>query len=226
MEINIIKTMQNIADRVQERMNALGFTQETLSSRCGVEQPQISRLLDGTVKNPRYIYELSLALETSVKWLRTGVHEQSIKKIPESDIAHTSESQNYNKVFPLNTNDLIPMYGAVSASSPDIIHFTEDYMVEEVPRHPSVQKVKGAFAMLVAGDSMAPRHCAGEKVYIHPYQVPSIGQDCVILQDDGNAILKKFMGESAAEWKFTQLNPAKDFSISKSKVQKIFAVVR
>ncbi len=100
-------------------------------------------------------------------------------------------------------------------------------MIEEVPRHPSVQKVKGAFAMQIAGDSMAPRHRPGERVYIHPYQVPSIGQDCIVVQEpDGNAILKQYMGETATECKFAQLNPANEFTIEKSKVRKIYAVVR
>lgn len=158
----------------------------------------------------------------------------SVKHLKESGNSESETLSQMSKpanpgsvIFPFNVFDLIPMYGAVSASSPELVHFTEDYMIEEVPRHPSVQKVKGAFAMQVAGDSMSPRHFPGERVYIHPHQIPSIGQDCVVVQEpDGNAILKQFRGETSTEWKFSQINPAKEFNIKKSKVRKIFAVVR
>lgn len=164
-------------------------------------------------------------------WKMATPYPVNIKESGNSKNSNIPQSfhipQRGNNPFPLNDYDLIPMYGAVSASSPEIVHFTEDYMIEEVPRHPSVQKVKGAFAMQVQGDSMAPRHFPGERVYINPHQVPHVGQDCVIVyEQDGNAILKQFRGETAAEWKFYQLNPASEFTIEKKQVRKIYAVVR
>lgn len=145
-----------------------------------------------------------------------------------SNLAHQDQlPQSSSGSFPLNVDDLIPMYGAVSASSPEIVHFTEEYMIEEVPRHPSVFKVRGAFAMQVAGDSMFPRYKPREKVWIHPRQIPVIGQDCVIVSEpDGNAIVKEFRGETATEWKVFQWNPAKELTIKKSLVRRIYAVAR
>lgn len=171
------------------------------------------------------------AIKIEEIWLMSTPHPVFSKELsPQGNKNVTNSLQttgNGSRHFPLNVDDLVPMYGAVSASSPEVVHFTEEYMIEEVPRHPSVQKVKGAFAMQVAGDSMAPRHFPGERVYINPYQIPHIGQDCVIVQEpEGNAILKQFKGETATEWKFSQLNPANDFSMEKSKVRKIYAVVR
>ncbi len=69
--------MNKISERVKERMRALDFTQNDLAGLCGVKQPQISLLVRGLVDNPTYIYELARALETSVKWLKTGVEDLS-----------------------------------------------------------------------------------------------------------------------------------------------------
>ncbi len=173
------------------------------------------------------------ALGFKAEWLLFGVGNFDLKKKESPNSKTSIIAHNFHipssggRYFPLNDHDLIPMYGAVSASSPETVHFTEEYMIEEVPRHPAVQKVKGAFAMQVAGDSMAPRHRPGERVFVHPYQVPSIGQDCIVVQEpDGNAILKQFGGETLTEWKFSQLNPSSEFTLPKAEVRKIYAVVR
>lgn len=210
-----------LGDRIKLRLEKMGKDQTWLAHQIKVGQPAISQIIkrDAT----KHLLEIAQALGVNVEWLRDGTHNSK-----SNNVTHLAvPPQTRDRHFPLNVDDLVPMYGAVSASSPEIVHFTEEYMIEEVPRHPSVQKVKGAFAMLVAGDSMAPRHMKGEKVYIHPYQVPSIGQDCIVVKEpDGNAILKQFRGETKTDWKFSQLNPAKEFSISKANVRKIFAVVR
>ncbi len=67
--------METIADRVRNRMKALGIKQAKLAKRCGVEQPQLSRLLSGETQYPRYINELAIALQTTVNWLKTGEPE-------------------------------------------------------------------------------------------------------------------------------------------------------
>jgi transcriptional regulator with XRE-family HTH domain len=68
--------METIADRIRMRMKALQIkSQGALAKRCGIEQPQINRLLAGKVKNPSYIHELALALQTTVSWLKTGEAE-------------------------------------------------------------------------------------------------------------------------------------------------------
>lgn len=189
-----------------------------------VSQQNIFNFETGAVKKvPDWLREAAKIMEINYEWLLEGKKESSADNVKNM----RTPPQTGDRLFPLNSHDLIPMYGAVLASSPEVVHFTEEYMIEEVPRHPAVQKVKGAFAMQVSGDSMAPRHFPGERVYINPHQVPHVGQDCIIVQHpDGNAILKRFMGESATEWKFSQLNPAKELTIEKSKVRKIYAVVR
>ena len=66
--------METLANRVEKRMKELGWTQSDLARRVGhgVKPQNIQQLLDGTVKQPRYIAELAAALGVSVDWLLTG----------------------------------------------------------------------------------------------------------------------------------------------------------
>lgn len=216
--------METMADRVERKMKALGFTQPSLAARCGVEQPQITRLLAGTVKNPSYIYELSLALETSVKWLRTGI-EESVKTIPNSEQDHRSQLSGSG--IPLINQERIPVYAPIPGEPENVIRFSKEYIVGYEPRPDRMQVIRDDFYVSAYDDSMAPRHYNGEDVYVHPTKPPSIGKDCVYVEEaTGKVFIRVFWGETATEWKFSQLNPVKEFSIDKSEVRKIFAVLR
>lgn len=121
----------------------------------------------------------------------------------------------------------VPVFGPAAASSPDRILITEEYIVGYDPRPIELTGIKDGFRMYVSGNSMEPRHFHGEKVSVHPFQAPSIGMDCVIvMKEDGNAIIKRYMGQTDTHYKLMQWNPRKDLTIKKSDVQKLYAVVR
>jgi phage repressor protein C with HTH and peptisase S24 domain len=121
----------------------------------------------------------------------------------------------------------VPVYGPAAAATPDKVLITEDYIVDRKPTPEELAHVRDAFIMYVAGDSMFPRYKFGEMVSVHPYRPPSIGQDCVLVYTDGNAIVKEFAGESddRKEWKLRQYNPEKVLKVKKADAKAIYAVV-
>lgn len=64
--------MNELKDRVLKRRKSLDLTQQQLAKKVGVKQQSIQQLEDGLVKRPRYLLELSRALECDVDWLATG----------------------------------------------------------------------------------------------------------------------------------------------------------
>lgn len=83
----IMPRMKTLADRVRFKMKELGIKQPRLAKLCGVSQPTINRLLHSETESPLYIYELSRALETSVRWLKTGVEDvQEVKAAVGHDV--------------------------------------------------------------------------------------------------------------------------------------------
>lgn len=126
-----------------------------------------------------------------------------------------------------NVTDSVPLYGPAAAAAPDRILITEDFIVAYEPRPDELYGIKGGFRMYVSGDSMEPRHFHGERVSVNPHQFPATGQDCVIVMaEDGNAIIKRYMGTTETHYKVMQWNPQKNLSLKKSDVKSIYTVVR
>lgn len=72
------KRMPGIRKRVEDRMNFLNLSRTDLALKCGLSQGKyISDLLNGTLKTPPgYIWDLSVALNKSVRWIMTGEEEE------------------------------------------------------------------------------------------------------------------------------------------------------
>jgi len=71
----------NIGDRVKSKREALNLTQVELAARIGTSQQSIEQLEGGKTKRPRYLPELSVALDVTVDWLVLGTPEQEISNL-------------------------------------------------------------------------------------------------------------------------------------------------
>lgn len=65
-----------LATRVKERRKALKMTQVSLAEMTGVSQQAINRIESGIISRPRYLLELSNALECDPNWLLHGPQSQ------------------------------------------------------------------------------------------------------------------------------------------------------
>ncbi|WP_127142867.1 XRE family transcriptional regulator [Pelagibacterium montanilacus] len=89
----------------------------------------------------------------------------------------------------------------------------EGSVIQYVRRPPALEHVKDAYAILVEGDSMAPRHNPGELRFVHPLH-PAAPGDTVIVQtrswndDPGQAYIKIYRRRTADKILLEQLNPA------------------
>ncbi|EHS7019657.1 transcriptional regulator [Escherichia coli] len=62
----------SLATRVKERRKALNLTQVTLAELTGVSQQAINRIESGIISRPRYLLEISIALQCDPNWLLHG----------------------------------------------------------------------------------------------------------------------------------------------------------
>lgn len=121
---------------------------------------------------------------------------------------------------------LVPVYGPAAASHPERILLTDDFIVEKMERPKELLRIKEGFVMYVVGDSMRPRYKDRELVSVNPNLKPHKEQDCVIvLDEEGNALVKEFAGETDTEFKFKQYNPEKIIKLKKADVRALYAVV-
>lgn len=61
-----------LATRLKERRKELKMTQVTLAELTGVSQQAINRIESGVISRPRYIIEISVALDCDPNWLLHG----------------------------------------------------------------------------------------------------------------------------------------------------------
>lgn len=215
------KKLSPLGLRMAERFKDLGKGVPDIMRACNITQPAVSQIMSrGTTK---YIHKIAEELKTTPKWLEEEIGLKSIeikqkqKYLPsqrESSLSHS-----------LSVQDTIPLYGPASAGISNI-YITEECVIGEEPRPPGLQNVKGGFMMLVTGDCMEPRIMHGEKVWVHPYRVPVLNDDCVlVMEPEGNAEIKRFLGENKEEYKFMQLNPPAKFNVQKKNVRNLFTVI-
>ncbi|NOX37979.1 MAG: helix-turn-helix domain-containing protein [Calditrichaeota bacterium] len=63
---------QQIARRIEQILNALGWTQEELAAALGVTQPAVSQYLKGRIPPAPILYQLARLGQTTMEWILTG----------------------------------------------------------------------------------------------------------------------------------------------------------
>lgn len=212
--------MQN---RIREIRESKGLSGEALGKKIGVGRAMISKLEKGQAKiTQQYLEKLTSILGvTSDEIIGKGETRSNSDVIRHHPAIKTAHHSDINPV----RGDLMPVYGPVGASPDDRIPLTEEAIMDWKERPEYLKNVKGAFWMYVRGESMLPRYEHGELVAVHPRLPPDVGQDCVIVDDDGGARLKRYLGETDTDWKFKQFNPEQTFKIKKADSVKIYAVL-
>ncbi|MDA0231427.1 MAG: hypothetical protein O3B21_14750 [Proteobacteria bacterium] len=90
--------------------------------------------------------------------------------------------------------------------------------------------VDNAFAVYVAGDSMAPRFEPGELLFVHPGRPPQPGDDVLVELHGGDGepgacYLKRLVRRAGGKVVLGQFNPAREIRIDAAKVRAIHKVL-
>lgn len=111
-----------------------------------------------------------------------------------------------------------PIYAAAEGGNGHLIVTFDP--IEVVKRPAILEGVKGAYGLLVSGDSMEPAYDHGDMALVHPGLGPGRLVDVVLYDHppDGNAeaIIKRMVGWNEREWQLRQFNPRKDWSVHRA----------
>ncbi len=158
----------------------------------------------------------------SRKRTRHGSAQSTSPTLPASPNATIGEAIEF-------TGQKIPVYGrAVGGVNGEFEWNGEvfDYVI--CP--PTLSEVSNAYAVYVAGDSMAPRYEEGEVIYINPRRNPKRG-DYVVAQiqvdEHGppHAFVKRLVRWSTAALVLQQFNPPKEMEFDGHQVVSVHVVV-
>lgn len=165
----------DMAGRIKERRTAMGYTQEELGEKIGVQKSAIAKYENGRVKNLKrgVIAKLADALQCSPTYLM-GLEEEN------NDIK-------LSNIMPITTHKL-PMLGEVACGEPRFTNENRESYVD------AGTNIKADFCLKAKGDSMInARIHDGDIVFIHRQDIVENGEiAAVVVNSDSEATLKRF----------------------------------
>lgn len=198
--------MNNLGQRIRARREQLGLTQEQIASQIGIKQQSYQAIESGSVKKPRYLYEISLALKCDMAWLLSG-KDKEVKNV---------------KVINFEAYK-VPLISYVQAGvwtgSCELRNSTGfEYIMT------SLELSDKAFALQIKGDSMEPEFKEGDVVIIDPAVKPTPGEFVLAMNGESEATFKKYreLGYDEHErmqFELIPLNP--DYTIMSTLKQQI-----
>ena len=121
----------------------------------------------------------------------------------------------------------IPVYGAAQGGAGfDITDVTSPVDYIRAPEYLSGSST--AYAVLVVGDSMEPRFCAGETLFVHPGLPPRPGDDVVLQLRAGaetHSLVKRFVNKQNGGVIVKQLNPDREVRFDSDDVIAVHKIV-
>lgn len=122
----------------------------------------------------------------------------------------------------------IPVWASVAAGDGDGSMILTSEPIDYIRRSERTLTVPNPWAFHVIGDSMLERLASGDQVVINPAMPLLPMTDCVFVHqaEDGAlyALVKRLLRANSDVWRVRQLNPAKDFELSRKKWTKAYRI--
>lgn len=205
--------MESIGTRVKTARNAQGMSQEDLARESGVSQGTIDKIENDRTKKSKFLPEVFAALGLPLSELST----------PAGDISRAVG------LTPLTAkpSHMAPIFGTAEGGNGNI-QITSD-PVEYIPTPHALVNVRGAYCVIISGESMVPSFRPGQLALVHPYLPPRPGEDVILYMDhengDSQVIIKHLVKVKSDCWVVEQFNPPKTMELKKTEWAKCHIVV-
>jgi transcriptional regulator with XRE-family HTH domain len=193
---------RNVARYRKER----GLSQEELARRVGVRQNTIAAIESGLTKKSKYLPDIARVLEVPLFDLDAGESAHRTPTIPGADLVGARD---------------LPLYATVEAGEGAVVMSSDP--VDEVRRPAPLATVKGAYGVIVSGESMVPALRPGDTALIHPHLPPKVEDICLFISEKNGefvATIKEYVGQTKDHWRVKRYKPEeKEFTLRKSEWQ-------
>jgi phage repressor protein C with HTH and peptisase S24 domain len=120
--------------------------------------------------------------------------------------------------YPESRGILVPVYAAAMGGEGHLI--IDFNPVDRLAPPEDIARVRGAYGILIVGDSMVPAYRPGDVAWVNPHKPLERDTDVVLYHvpphGEAEAIIKMLIGMSQSEWKLRQYQPPKDFTESRA----------
>lgn len=223
---------------IRKAREAKGLDQVQLGKRFGVSKSAVNQWETGKNvpdhrKHARLAQELDLdpamlgALAAGEKWPREPI-QPSLLEVPKSTGSLSpAPPQPAASAAQAPVAD-IPVWASVAAGDGDGEMILTSEPIDFIRRSERTANVRDPFAFHVVGDSMLERLAQGDQVVINPAMPLLPMTDCVFIHqgEDGMmyGLVKRLVRATGDTWKVRQLNPPRDYELSRRKWTKAYRV--
>ena len=122
----------------------------------------------------------------------------------------------------------IPVWASAAAGDEDGTMLLTDSPIDYIRRSETMVGVANPFAFYIVGDSMLERFAQGDQAMVNLSLPPRPGDDCIFINQaaDGTmfGLVKRLLRSSVDRWQVRQLNPRRDFDLSKKKWSRAYRI--
>lgn len=122
----------------------------------------------------------------------------------------------------------IPVWASVAAGDEDGTMLLTDSPIDYIRRSETMVGVANPFAFYIVGDSMLERFEQGDQAVVNPSLPLRPGDDCIFINQAADGALfglvKRLLRSSVDHWRVRQLNPRRDFDLSKKKWSRAYRI--
>lgn len=190
-----------------------GWSQKVLADEIGVRQNTIAAIELGKTKKSKHLPDIANVFKVSMTDLDPMFEAKQIVRVPSSK-------------YQVGSPDL-ELHNSVEAGDGAIVISNEP--VAMIDRPQPLIGVRGAYGVMVVGESMNPVIRPGDSVMINPHLQPRREDICLFIYDengDFRATLKEFISQTKSLWEVRRYCPElKDFTLSKRDWPKCHVVV-
>jgi phage repressor protein C with HTH and peptisase S24 domain/DNA-binding XRE family transcriptional regulator len=223
--------MSKLGDYVKQKRMVLGWGQDDLAERLGVNQSTVSSVESGQTTSPRgwqkYAELLSIPEDEFRELMFESVKAAERKRLP---AVMRSSSSITAAPAPTMPNRDVPVYGRARGGDDGMYLFNGDVIGWE-SRPPQLEGVPDAYATYVDGESMYPRYKAGETVWLNPHKPAGRGDDVVVQLrpneefDAPHGFIKEYVRKTPTKLVVCQHNPQREIEYDLGDVVSIHPIV-
>lgn len=190
----------SLGDRLNQRLEELGWSQSLLAKRAGISQSAVNKISLDQVTETRKLGVIAQALGLRPEWLATG---RGPRTLIDAD-PEPSKGPSIRSWVPL----ISWVQAGAFCESPDIYEPSDGELMMPVPKSVS----KHAYALKVEGDSMVSPYAGtrsyppGTIIYVDPEKSPVAGDKVIAKTGEGAVTFKVYKTDGSSHL-LVPLNP-------------------
>lgn len=187
---------------------AAGLSQPELARLAKCSQQLIGAIETGDTRSTKFLPRIAAILNVSPSKLDADFAGLAAAGLEESPPVYASPNRDF------------PIYASAEGGPGQIIRSADP--VDFAPRPAPLSHVKGAYGLIVTGDSMVPEYRPGDTALVNPHLPPIAGEVHIFYAEkhgEARATIKFLRRPTGESWLVSQWNPPPegkpDFALSR-----------